>query len=144
MKAIRKLLDQKQGQSLIELAIIFALILMLLGGVFDLGRAFFTYMALRDAAQEGASYASIDPSNSTEIVNRVRNSSHNPVDLTDTTEVQVNVTVAGPACMGTGVTVDVNYNNFPITFPFLSAVLGRTTFPIHATVTDSVLRPPCP
>jgi hypothetical protein len=88
-------------------------------------------------------YASIDPPNTAEIISRVRNSSHNPVDLTNTTDIQVNLTVAGPACMGTGVTVDVNYTNFPITFPFLTAFLRRSTFPINATVTDTVLRPPC-
>ncbi len=144
MKSFRQQVKEQRGQSLIEMAIVFTLLLVLLGGVFDLGRAFFTFMALRDAAQEGATYASIDPSNMTEIISRVRNASQNPVDLTNTTNVQVNVTIAGAACMGTGVTVNVNYSSFPLTFPFFTAFLGRSTFPINATVTDTVLRPPCP
>ena len=35
------------------------ILLTLLAGLVDFGRAFFTYVALRDAAQEGAAYASV-------------------------------------------------------------------------------------
>ena len=48
----------ERGQSLTELALSMVLMLILLAGVADLGRAFFTYVALRDAAQEGALYGS--------------------------------------------------------------------------------------
>ena len=58
MEKIQK--DKKEsGQSLVELALSMTLLLILLAGVVDLGRAFFTYIALRDAAQEGASYAAV-------------------------------------------------------------------------------------
>jgi Flp pilus assembly protein TadG len=50
---------REQGQSLVELAMSLILLLTLLAGLVDFGRAFFTYIALRDAAQEGASYATV-------------------------------------------------------------------------------------
>lgn len=50
---------KEQGQSLVELALSLVLLLTLLAGLVDFGRAFFTYVALRDAAQEGAAYASV-------------------------------------------------------------------------------------
>ncbi len=43
------------------------ILLFLVGGIVDLGRGFFTYMALRDAVQEGALYGSINPTLTTEI-----------------------------------------------------------------------------
>jgi len=51
-------LQKQKGQSMVELSIAFIVLLMLLAGVIDMGRAFFTYSALQDAAQEGAAYAS--------------------------------------------------------------------------------------
>jgi Flp pilus assembly protein TadG len=51
----------ERGQSLVELTLTFMILLVLLGGVLDLGRALFTFVALRDAAQEGAVYGSIQP-----------------------------------------------------------------------------------
>ncbi len=50
---------KEQGQSLVELAMSLVILLTLLAGLVDFGRAFFTFVALRDAAQEGAAYASI-------------------------------------------------------------------------------------
>ncbi|HBY06316.1 MAG TPA: hypothetical protein DEH22_00435 [Chloroflexi bacterium] len=50
---------EQSGQSLVELAMSLTLLLILLAGLVDLGRAFFTYITLRDAAQEGASFASV-------------------------------------------------------------------------------------
>jgi len=49
----------EKAQSLVELAVSLTFLLLLVAGVVDLGRAFFTYIALRDAAQEGAVYAAI-------------------------------------------------------------------------------------
>jgi hypothetical protein len=52
---------QGSGQSLIEFAVILPVFLMLLMGVVDLGRIFFIYIAMYNAAQEGALYACTTP-----------------------------------------------------------------------------------
>jgi len=47
----------ERGQSLTELAVIVVIMIIILAGVVDLGGVIFQYLAMRDAAQEGASYA---------------------------------------------------------------------------------------
>ena len=137
---------KERGQSMIELALMLTILMVLLAGTVDLGRAFFTWLAMRDAAQEGASYASIEPLESVKIEERVR------FNINDTIRepaaiVQVNVSFDGPRCLSSTpstVTVNVNYENFPITMPFLGTLLGSQTIPIHATVDDTILAPMCP
>ena len=51
----------QEGQSLVEVAISFSLLVLLLGGLVDLGRAFFIFIALEDAAGEAALFAPIEP-----------------------------------------------------------------------------------
>ncbi len=46
--------DQAEvGQSLVELALSFTFLLLLLAGAADLGRLIFSYISIHDAAQEG-------------------------------------------------------------------------------------------
>ena len=134
---------KEQGQALVEFAAVLIILLIILAGVLDLGRAFFTFMSLRDAAQEGATYSSINPSDTTGIVNRVRATSSKPVDLSDTTLVQVQINPVGPQCAGNGVEVVVTYPNFEITTPLLGAILGSQDIVLRARVTDTILTPPC-
>ena len=51
----------QEGQSLVEVAISFSLLVLLLGGLVDLGHAFFIFIALEDAAGEAALFAAIEP-----------------------------------------------------------------------------------
>ena len=60
---------QQRGQSLVELAISLMVILMLLMGAIDFGIALFAYVSMRDAAQEGAVYGSIEPAD--ELVSQI-------------------------------------------------------------------------
>jgi len=49
------------GQSLVEFSLMLIFLTVLLMGVLDLGRAYFTYLALKDAAAEGAYFGSAFP-----------------------------------------------------------------------------------
>ena len=40
--------SEEQGQSLVEMAVALVMLLLLVGGIVDIGRAYFTYMAMRD------------------------------------------------------------------------------------------------
>ena len=133
----------EQGQGLIEFAFVATVLLLLVVGLVDLGRGLFTYMALRDAAQEGATYGSIYPGESAAIETRTRDTSRRPVDLTDTTKVFVDIRLLGGACAGNGIEVEVSYPEFELTTPLLSSILGSDTIPIRAKVTDTILTPPC-
>ena len=48
------MLRSERGQGLVELALVLPLLLMLFGGIVDLGRAFYTYIGLTNATREGA------------------------------------------------------------------------------------------
>lgn len=50
----------QRGQGMVELAVILPLLLIILLGTIDLGRALYTYVALTNAAREAARYAAIN------------------------------------------------------------------------------------
>ena len=133
----------ERGQSLAELAISLTVILLLLAGAVDFSIAYFSFSAMQDAAQEGALYGSINPDDENGIETRVRNASSNPVDLSDTSLVDVIVTVSGDSCEGDEVKVEVIYD-YPISMPFIGTIIGSQKITLHATVTDTILQPVCP
>lgn len=133
----------KKGQSLVELALSLLLILTILAGAVDLGIAFFSHVSLRDAAQEGALYGSLNPTDTNGIVSRVRQSSNSPVNLSDVSNVTVNISTSGGACAGGAITVTVSYN-YRLSMPFIGTILGTTAIPLNASVTDTILKPGCP
>lgn len=61
-------LGDERGATLVEAALSVLLIFLLLGGAFDLGRAFNNYVIVANAAREGARYASFYPWNLTGIL----------------------------------------------------------------------------
>lgn len=172
MKIIGKNSTKEHGQSLVEIAISITFLTMLVAGVVDLGRAFFTYIALRDAAQEGAAFASVariyreEPMQCAEVISRAQSTSNTQiVDLTQAT-VEIfyydffdinltnpyNCTSLSPdtsimdnrhACFGSTVVVQVSYPNFPLVTPFMGSILGRQTIAIRASIEDTVLTPEC-
>ncbi len=135
----------EKGQSLTEFAISVFILLVLLAGTVDAGRAFFTFMALRDAVQEGALWGSYNPAQEELIKDRVRRASNlvQAIENDPNASLAIDVDVIGTACTGNGLRVRATYQNFPITMPFLGAILGSQEVPISASVTDTILVPPC-
>ena len=138
-----KHIKSERGQSLVELAISIVILVYLLAGAVEFGLAFFQYVQLRDAAQEGALFGSMNPSSTAAIEARVRNASTSPVNLLDTSTVTVTQTIIGSACEGNGIQVTVSFNH-QIFMPFIPQFLGRNDIPLNATVTDTILSPLCP
>jgi hypothetical protein len=83
----------ERGQSLVELAVSVVFMVTLLAGIIDLGMAFINFIAMRDAAQEGAVYGSVNPTECAKIEAHARESA-----ATLLTDVQVEVLVGGAAC----------------------------------------------
>lgn len=156
---------KERAQSLVEMAISLTVLLLLLSGAVTFGMAFFSYVALRDAAQEGALYGSFNPCvtsdgtcsgasavNLAGIQQRVRASSTSPVDFSKTTvipNVYISaVATTGEPCEGSvgGVTnaiqVTVQYD-YPVFMPFVGAIIGSQNIHLTATVTNTVLDPHC-
>lgn len=144
MKKLSHSKSKEKGQSMVELALTITILMALLAGTIDLGRAFFTWLALRDAAQEGASYGSIRPTDNSGMISRIRDNLEQviPDPATDTT-VSITITPASEKCLGSTIQIDVYYPTFPITMPFLGTIIGSQTIPIHATVNDTILMPAC-
>ena len=145
-------LNKQKGQSLVELSVLLTFLIVMLAGVADFGRAYFIFLEMRDAAQEGASYGSYSPSEFAEIEARVRDTMKDPVDLSDPTDVTVVPSLTNPsqACSGfdpitlepNEVEVTILYQ-MPIAMPFLGTIVGSQELPLVATVTNTILQPPC-
>ncbi len=135
-----KHIKSERGQSLVELAISIVILVYLLAGAVEFGLAFFQFVQLRDAAQEGALYGSMNPSDTAGITARVQGASSSPVDLTTITPA---ITIIGSACEGNGIKVTVSYDH-QIFMPFIPQFIGSSTIPLNATVTDTILSPLCP
>ena len=137
--------NPEKGQSLTEFAVSVVILLVLLAGTVDAGRAFFTFMSLRDAVQEGALWGSYNPAQTELIKDRVRRASNLVQAIEDdpNANLTIDVDIIGTACTGNGIRVDATYENFPITMPFLGLILGSQEVPISASVTDTILVPPC-
>jgi Flp pilus assembly protein TadG len=160
--------SKENAQSLVEFAISALVILLLLVAIADFGRAFFTYLTLRDAAQEGAVYASVCPVHVGGIMTRVRSASTRPVDLSNVTQIEVSCRYIYdvnddnqitdqdnfPDCSdgysldpnayspvpGHGVRIRVVYPDFVITTPLLGSIIGQS-ITLSAEVTDTILMP---
>src|ERR1044071_133839 len=61
---ISHLVQREKGNATVELAIVFPILVLLLGGTAELGRLFYTYTTLAKATKTGARYLSnaADPS----------------------------------------------------------------------------------
>lgn len=57
----RRISKSKKGQSLVELALVLPILLLLLLGFLDLGRAYYYEVAITNAAREGARYGALFP-----------------------------------------------------------------------------------
>jgi len=144
-----KLNHAEKGQSLVELALTLLIILTLLAGAVDFGMAFFSYVALRDAAQEGALYGSINPTDTDGIRDRVKWSSNTPIDFSAFSDEDIPVQIVGSDCEGltdgepNGVKVTVTYD-YILTMPFIGPILGTNKITLTASVTDTILTSACP
>ena len=117
--------------------------MILLSGVVDLGRLAFYYIAMKDAAQEGASYASIFPNDCDEIEKRVL---AGPVDRS---RIEVSITINGvEGCQvcphkynpGEVIEITVTDPKFQTTMPFFTHEIN-----LHTTIKDNIIRSPlCP
>lgn len=147
--------NKQRGQSLMEFALILTFLLLLIAGVVDLGRAFFTFVSLREAAQEGASYGSFCPYDKAGIEARVYataefstsdiNVTCQYVSTTGQTNLG-NCVQTGPASgigPGSGIKVGAVLPNFNITTPLVGTFIGQS-FQIRAEVVDTILTTTCP
>ena len=134
---------KERGQSLVEFVLILPVLLIILAGMLDLGRLYFAYVAVTDAAAEGAAYAAIHPEytaippedEDNEIVNRAQAASGGLV------EIDRSLVLAPPpptVASGEPVTVTVSYT-FTLATPFISAMVPDGVLMLRAVATEVIL-----
>lgn len=145
----------ERGQSLVELAVSFMLVMLVLAGAVDFGRAYFDLIALRDAAQEGVLYASLNPDAEAEIEDRVQQSSTSPIDMSTIPDTDIDLSWSDPAhkCAGFydnggtlesyAVTVSVEYD-FQFTMPMIQNIFPGGILRFVVDDTQTILAPACP
>ena len=60
-RIVRLMRSKDHGAALVETAMILFVVLLLVAGMVDLGRAFDTYIVLGEASRQGARYGSLNP-----------------------------------------------------------------------------------
>ncbi|TEB06998.1 TadE-like protein [Pelotomaculum schinkii] len=132
MRLIKKLIKNKQGQALVELALVLPILIMLVMGTVEFGRIFHSYLLITNAAREGAR-AGIVGLDDTAIRTKVKDASVS-LGLTDS---QISIEPAQSSRVrGVPLTVQVNYSIGLIT-PLLDAVLPDP-FPLTTSTTMRV------
>ncbi|MFN8490663.1 MAG: TadE/TadG family type IV pilus assembly protein [Caldilineaceae bacterium] len=58
---MRKMFGQETGSGLIELALVLPVLILLVLGVFDIGRGYVTYITLENSVREGARWLTTHP-----------------------------------------------------------------------------------
>lgn len=140
----------EKGQSFVELGLSMIFLLILLSALIDLGWAFFTVIALRDAAQEAATVGSICPTNTNKVIERLKASASAPIDMTKLENSQIEVCVVSPGtntcgasvALGNSVQVTITYNHDIVT-PLVGGFIGTQTYPIRVFSADTILRLNC-
>lgn len=136
-------IKSERGQSMVEFAISLVVILWLLAGAVEFGIALFQFIQLRDAAQEGALYGSINPTDVAGIRDRVRAASSSPINLSLLPDSDIIVTYpdSGSHCVAKGIRVRVEFDH-QVFMPFAELILGNSRT-ISAEVIDTILNSDC-
>jgi len=125
---------RQNGQSLLEFALLLPILLIILAGVLDLGRVFFSYVAVTDAAAEGAAYAAIYPTDTAGIVSRAQDASSGLVEI-DENLVDVH---CPNVASGQPITVTVHYT-FTLATPFISGIVNDRELVLHGSAAEVIL-----
>ncbi len=130
-------LSQRNGQSLVEMALLLPLLLVLSVVTIDLGRGVYYYSAIYNAAREGARYGIINPEDTTGINNAARRLT---VGLNQG-QLHINPCECGKTCIAATscpvgakniIHVEVTYT-FQLVTPLANLVLGTNSFPLKST-----------
>ncbi len=116
---------RSHGQSLVEFALCLPLLIVIMLGIFDLGRAFHAFVIISNSAREGAYYAAMHPDDATGVVNRCLAEAHaSGVALTS-----ANISLATSGVSGSPATVSVQ---FPFALLWSQLVPGQV-IPLRAS-----------
>jgi hypothetical protein len=145
----------ERGQSFVEATVGIVVLMLILGGLFDVGRAFIILTAIENATGEGALYGATHPECLTtdhasticqyalnqSVKARVREEGR-PVVTIAYTDISVTIEGSGVVAAGNVLRVDVVYRYTPVT-P-MGFMLWGNTAQARATSRQQILSPPPP
>lgn len=129
--------QREKGQSLLEFALVLPVLLIILAGILDLGRLYFAYVAVTDAAAEGAAYGAIEPDSNSEIKARAKDASGGQVQID---EGAVMIDSPSDPDWGDSITVTVTYS-FTLATPLVNGIMPDGVIPLRARVTEVIVDP---
>lgn len=132
-------LARQAGQALVEFALILPVLVLILMGVFDFGRAFFGYNAISNGAREGARYGIIhptarDPSPPYADPDTIEGRAVAQTFILDIDEVDVQVTFPSGTERGNPLTVTMQYHFYALT-PLISIIWGGGALSLESAAT---------
>ena len=119
---------------MVEFAIALPILLIILAGVLDLGRLYYAYVAVTDAAGEGAAYAAMRPDNYDEIFERAQDATGGMVVLEDGSVVVGYETLDS----GDPISVTVSYSHTLAT-PLMNVIVPDGRLILRAVATEAIL-----
>jgi hypothetical protein len=131
MRLIKRTANKKDhGQSMVEFALLLPFLILLIVGVFDLGRAFFSLITITNAAREGARYGTMHPSDEAGMIDAaVAEAQNSGIPITAADVVVDCVVDASGRCFRGGVLrVTVNYTFESLLNLFIPAEINMSRF----------------
>lgn len=122
----------EHGQSLVEFALVLPVLVIVLMGLFDFGRAVYAFNTVSNAAREGARVAIINQGPDTDgVLLAAKEAAYQAtalgLDATDPSQIDVRFpdpnNVCGSHGVGCPVQVEVSYQFTPIT-PIIGSIVG--------------------
>lgn len=136
----------QKGQSLVEFSLGLVVLLLIVSGILDVGRLYFTYVAMEDAAGEAALYLSLNPqcvhaSDGAACANpnnadwRARNSGGQEIDWSKAT---VNFDIPQPYGVGEPIKVTISYS-YKLLTPIIPKITGINPITLTASATQIIV-----
>ncbi len=122
---LRRIWQNERGQSLVEMALVLPLLLLLVAGIIDFGRAYNNYIIITNAAREGARAASHFPDEPEYVETVVRQEAAD--SGLDADAISITMTPSGGALAGDMIEVTAEYE--------FSTILGSFVGPAYSTLT---------
>ncbi len=127
----------RRAQGLVEFTLIAVVLMLLMAGTVDVARLVTTYTYLDNAAQEGAVYGAMRPSDIAGLRQRVWDTTRSLFPNPET-QVQVAVSYNTLPCPGHFIEVQVT-GDLMLIFPFAEVMLGSRTFTLQASAQQMIL-----
>ncbi len=123
----------RRGQALVEFALVLPILVLLLLGIFEFGRAYNAYEVITDAAREATRRAVVDDTVSVHTIETIAISALSRAGMTaDSTMVTITPTGLAGVTAGTPTSVAIAY---PFRFLFMGSLIGVSQVTLRSTST---------